>query len=147
MACFRKNVYYLNLNKLFAYYDLILFRSFTMSLLKVTFNMLNHCNEVVENCWKLMWRREVMNGVNMSNAEKVGDLRATWRVSVGGESECRSRADRGEWEEQWRRERRDKWRSYNMWRFLIDCLDLSHFNYLNSIISLQMIFFFGKWIK
>jgi len=43
----------------------IVLRPSAMSLLKAIFNILNHCNGVVENDGKMMWRKEVMKQINM----------------------------------------------------------------------------------
>jgi len=51
-------------------------------------------------------------------------------------------ADRREWQQQRRGETICEWIMYDTWQMLIGMLDLSHLNYLNSIISLQINFLF-----
>jgi len=45
-----------------------------MSLLKAIFNILNHCNGVVENDGKMMWMKEVMKPFNKLKSVPVGHV-------------------------------------------------------------------------
>jgi len=59
-------------------------------------------------------------------------------VDIGA---CATRADKGEWSCRRMREKIAEWKMNDMWLLLIDCLDFSHFNNLNSFILLQNNYF------
>ena len=100
------------------------------------------CNAMV--CWswgKMMWRRKELNWFNCVEFCHAGPVAAMWRFFICPPHEWDARADRGACGKLLRGERKWKKLSFNTWQILIGSLDFTHFNNLNSIISLQIIYF------
>jgi len=88
---------------------------------------------------KMMWRREELNEFNIVETCNRGTRGEFWFVKAG---ECATRTDRGEWSCRQMREKIAEWIMNDTWQILIGCHNFSHFNNLNSIISLQIFFIF-----
>jgi len=93
----------------------------------------------VEVGGKMIWRREELNEFNIVEACNRGTRGAFWFMKTGA---CATRADRGKWACRRMREKMLCEKVGDTWLILIGCLYFFHLNNLNSIISLQINFYF-----
>ena len=97
----------------------------------MTISTLNNCAMV---CWSLL-----KNDVDERGDESTQLVDCSAQRVVDRARDAHA-PDRREWTWARRGEIRGGWILWNMWRLFVGWLNLSHLNYLNSIISLQMIF-------
>jgi len=105
------------------------------------------CNAMV--CWSWGENDVEVRGVELVNCVEfyhAGPVVTTWRLFIRLPREWDAHADRGTCGKLLRGERKWKKISSNTWQILIGSLDFTHFNNLNSIISLQFYFFYqNSW--
>jgi hypothetical protein len=90
----------------------------------------------VEVGWEMRWRKEVMKQFNMLKLANCRTGNGTWRISVGQNRRVSYTRRQRRVTAAGRGERKGEWIIFDTWLILIGCLNLSHFNNLNSIISL-----------
>jgi len=91
------------------------------------------CGATPMVCWMMMWRRETLNAFNMLNLSQGGPRGVLCLAKTGA---CNTLSDNNEWSCRRRREKVLCWYLCDTWLILIGCSDFSHFNNLNSVISL-----------
>jgi len=81
---------------------ILLLRPSVMEVLNVAFKHMGTLQWCVENCWRMMWRKEMLNAFNMLNLETWGTAGA---FRLAKTRACNALADRGEWSGRSKREK------------------------------------------